>query len=130
MPFPDLRMPDPSRTGITVDTVVFEDLVDAFFGKEQERATLAHQRPLIEAGKDIDRFVLTMQSRMATMAIRDLDDLAGVLEHQLFLTRMLRKRLYRVRLELNKGIMEGEIPLGDDREYPIFLRSKNDALRG
>ena len=99
---PDLRAPDPNRSGITADTVTIEDVVNSLLKVTPEGTRLAHEEALRNASKDLDRYSITGQSMFTTRSLKSVESLIETLEHQILVTKMLRRRIMEVRRKENK----------------------------
>ena len=99
---PDLRAPDPNRSGITADTVTIEDVVNSLLKVTPEGTRLAHEEALRNASMDLDRYSITGQSMFATRSLKSVESLIETLEHQILVTKMLRRRIMEVRRKENK----------------------------
>lgn len=111
---PDLRTPDPNRKGITADTVTLEDIVKSFVTSTPQGIRLAHEAALVSASRNWDRHALTGESIFASRGLKDIDDLIAVLEHQVMVAKMFRKRGRSVQLDANRKWLRGINPTLDE----------------
>lgn len=106
MPIPELRHADPTREGITFQTVVYDDLVDALLVEKFDPKTgeakmrLFHEDPLIEISKNIDRTKVAGEPRHLSNAIKEIDEIIRLLKRQSDRAELLKRRLKDVRASI------------------------------
>jgi hypothetical protein len=107
MPIEDLRNKPAIRDGITVDTVVYEDILDSITEEYFDEKTgeikrrLVEEVPLTELSKCLDRFEMFAMSRWAGEGIKQIEALLLIQKKRTTLLEMLKKRLTAARRKVN-----------------------------